>query len=251
MAVEKVKRQDGVELAYEYLPGAAPMVVFLPGYASDMGGTKAMHLRESCAASGQAMLRLDYSGHGESGGRFEEGGIGTWAEDAMRVIEAVSAGAKMLLVGSSMGGWLALLLALRFGAKVESLLLIAPAPDFTELMIRPNLTPEHQAALARDGMFLEPSEYGQKLPITQKLLDEGSKHLLLGEKIGIHCPVCVLHGMHDPDVPWRHSLKLAECLQSQAVELIFIKDGDHRLSRDADLSLLAGALRRLLGKNAP
>ncbi len=249
MRVAKLKREDSLELAYDYLPGAAPVVVFLPGFASDMGGTKAMFLREVCAARGQAMLRLDYSGHGASGGRFEDGSIGIWAEDAARVIEAVTGDEKLSFVGSSMGGWIALLLALRFNARVESLLLIAPAPDFTELSIRPNLTPAHLAALAQKGMFHAPSEYGDPLPITQKLLDDGVEHLLLGGEIGIACPVTILHGMADPDVPWRHSLKLAECLQTQAVKLVFIKDGDHRLSRAADLSLLAIALRRLLGQD--
>lgn len=249
MPVTRLARQDGVELAYEYLPGQAPLVVFLPGLASDMGGTKAMFLRARCAGRGQAMLLLDYSGHGASGGRFEEGGIGTWAEDAALVIGAVAGGEKLLLVGSSMGGWIALLLALRFGARVASLLLVAPAPDFTETMIRPNLTPEHLEALERDGMFLEPSAYGAPLPITRKLLDEGRDHLLLGGGIGIFCPVAILHGMRDPDVPWRHSLKLVECLESEAVELTFVKDGDHRLSRARDLSLLAAALRRLLGED--
>jgi len=245
----KLKRQDGLELAYDYLPGAAPVVVFLPGFASDMGGTKAMFLREDCAARGQAMLRLDYSGHGASDGRFEDGSIGQWCADAALVIEAVTAGEKILLAGSSMGGWIALLLALRFGARVESLLLMAPAPDFTESSIWPNLTPEHLAALAKDGVFYEPSEYGAPLPITARLLEDGRSHLLLGGSIGIHCPVAILHGMDDPDVPWRNSLKLVECLESPAVELVFIKDGDHRLSRVRDLSLLGRMLRRLLGED--
>jgi len=248
MPVQKFRRKDGVELAYDYLSGSAPVVVFLPGLASDMGGTKAEYLLARCAERGQAMLRLDYSGHGASQGKLEDGGIGTWTEDAALILEAITGGAKLLLAGSSMGGWVALLLALRFPARVESLLLIAPAPDFTEV-IRPNLTPDHLAALARDGMFLEPSHYGPPLPITQKLLDEGRSHLLLGGRIGIHCPVCILHGMRDPDVPWRHSLKLLDCLESETVELTFVKDGDHRLSREADLSLLAFSLGRLLGED--
>ncbi len=249
MPVVKLHREDSLALAYDFLPGRAPVVVFLPGLASDMGGAKAMFLRQVCAAQGQAMLRLDYSGHGASGGRFEDGGIGVWTEDAAEVIRAVTGSENLLLVGSSMGGWIALLLALRFGARVESLLLIAPAPDFTELMIRPALTPRHVQALAEDGVFFEPSDYGAPLPITRKLLEDGADHLLLGGRIDIPCPVCILHGMADPDVPWRHSLRLTECLESQAIELVFIKDGDHRLSREQDLSRLGGALRRLLGQN--
>ncbi len=251
MAVEKLQRKDGLELAYDYLPGRAPVLVFLPGLASDMGGTKAMFLRQLCAQRGQAMLRLDYSGHGASAGRFEDGGVGDWAEDARLVVETVTGAEKLLLAGSSMGGWIALLLALRLGARVESLLLIAPAPDFTEWSIRPGLTPAHQAALERDGIFYEPSEYGPPLPISRRLLDDGRQHLLLGGSIAIDCPVAILHGMQDPDVPWRNSLKLAECLESARVELSFIKDGDHRLSREQDLSLLGGALLRLLDEDGP
>ncbi len=250
MPVTKISRADGVELAYESVPGHGPVVVFLSGFASDMSGTKAAFLHDACAARGQAMLRLDYSGHGASGGRFEDGSIGQWADDAAFIIAAATGDAPLLLVGSSMGGWIALLLALRFGPRVESLLLIAPAADFTEILIRPNLTAEQHVTLARDGMIYPPSEYGAPPPITQKLLDEGRNHLLLGGKIAIHCPVRVLHGMRDPDVPWQHSLKLAECLETETVRLTFIKDGDHRLSREEDLLLLRTTLLQLLGENS-
>jgi pimeloyl-ACP methyl ester carboxylesterase len=249
MCSERISREDGVELAYESLPGAGPVVVFLPGFASDMGGTKALFLREACARLGQAMLRLDYSGHGESGGKFEDGTIGEWAADAALVIEHAAGDAPMLLVGSSMGGWIALLLALRFGARVTGIVLVAPAPDFTQRLIEDGLTREQRAALDRDGLLLPPSEYGPPVPITKKLIDEGRNHLLLGGPIAIFSPVRVLHGMRDPDVPWQHSLKLAECLQAQDVRLTFIKDGDHRLSRDEDLSLLRETLFTLLGQD--
>jgi pimeloyl-ACP methyl ester carboxylesterase len=250
MTVTKLRRPDGIELAYEWLPGASPVVVFLPGYASDMGGTKAIFLRDVCARHGQAMLRLDYSGHGASGGWFVDGTIGIWQEDAAQVIATVTGDENLILVGSSMGGWIALLLALRFAARVESLLLIAPAPDFTERMMLPKLTAEHREVLARDGVIYAPSEYGAPLPITRKLLEDGRNHLLLGGSIALPCPVHILHGMRDPDVPWQHSLLLAEKLQSEAVQMTFIKDGDHRLSRDADLLLLRAGLLRLLGKDA-
>jgi pimeloyl-ACP methyl ester carboxylesterase len=250
MSLTKFRRADGVELAYALLPGAGPVVVFLSGFASDMGGTKAMFLRDACEKCGQAMLRLDYSGHGASGGRFEDGTIGIWTEDAAAVIEAVTGAENLILVGSSMGGWIALLLALRLAPRIESLLLIAPAPDFTERMMVPALTAEHRQALARDGVFYEPSEYGAPLPITQKLLEDGREHLLLDGDIAVRCPVDILHGMRDPDVPWHHSLMLAECLASEAVRMTFVKDGDHRLSRGADLLLLRASLLRLLGKDA-
>jgi pimeloyl-ACP methyl ester carboxylesterase len=225
-------------------------VVFLPGYASDMGGTKAIFLRDACAARGQAMLRLDYSGHGTSGGRFEDGSIGIWTDDAARIIDAVTESKNLILVGSSMGGWIALLLALRFALRVESLLLIAPAPDFTERMVVPNLSAENRQALARDGVFYELSEYGAPLPYTKKLLEDGRNHLLLDGPIALDCPVRILHGMRDAAVPWQHSLTLSECLQSNAVRITFIKDGDHRLSRDEDLLLLRASLLRLLGEDA-
>jgi len=225
------------------------VVVFLPGFASDMGGTKAIFLRDLCAARGQAMLRLDYSGHGESGGTFEESSIGTWADDAALIIETVTSKQKLLLVGSSMGGWIALLLARRLRPEISALLLVAPAPDFTEWAIASRLTEAQLAAIERAGVFYEPSEYGAPLPITRKLLEDGRTHLLLGGSIAIDCPVAILHGMHDAAVPWRQSLKLLECLESAVVEVTFIKDGDHRLSRDQDLSLLDATLRRLLAQD--
>jgi pimeloyl-ACP methyl ester carboxylesterase len=214
-----------------------------------MSGTKATILHDVCAARGQAMLRLDYSGHGASGGNFVDGCIGVWTEDAAQIIETVTAGAPFVLVGSSMGGWVSLLLAPRFAGRVTSMLLIAPAPDFTASLIEPNLEPAQRTALAEHGFFHPPSAYGPPAPITQKLLDDGRNHLLLGGPILIQCPVRILHGMNDPDVPWRHSLKLAECLQTPDVRLIFIKDGDHRLSRDQDLRLLTQTLATLLGEN--
>ena len=238
----------GVELAYDLLPGREPVVVFLPGFASDMGGTKALLLRDACAARGQAMLRLDYGGHGASGGNFVDGCIGDWTEDAAQVIAVAAAGAKLLLVGSSMGGWIALLLALRLGAQVAALLLVAPAPDFTETLIRPRLSAERLATLRSEGVVQQQTAQGPAPPLTWKLLEDGAKHLLLNGPIEIACPVRVLHGMGDPDVPWRVSLQLAECLQSQDCRLILIKDGEHRLSRPRDLALLRGTLFGLLGQ---
>jgi pimeloyl-ACP methyl ester carboxylesterase len=249
LSTSTIRRPDGVELAYQWLAGHSPAVVFLPGFASDMSGTKATILHETCAARGQAMLRLDYSGHGASGGDFSTGSIGEWTEDAARIIEFATAGAPLLLVGSSMGGWISLLLAQRFAARLNALLLIAPAPDFTEI-IESKLGPAERAALSQQGFFHPPSEYGPPAPITQKLLDDGRNHLLLAGPIDITCPVRILHGMTDPDVPWRHSLKLAECLKSADIRLIFIKDGDHRLSRDQDLLLLTQTLTALLGQNS-
>jgi len=239
-------RTPDVALAYELNPGRGPVVVFLPGFASDMGGTKAIFLRDACAASGQAMLRLDYAGHGTSGGRFIDGCIGDWTADAAHIIAAACGEEKLVLVGSSMGGWVALLLALRFGARVQAMVLIAPAPDFTELLMLPALTAMQRELLERQGVIYQDSEYGDPTPITAKLLEDGANHLLLGGPIGITCPLRILHGMRDPDVPWQHSLRLLDCLDAEDVRVNFIKDGDHRLSREQDLALLAETLAAVL-----
>jgi pimeloyl-ACP methyl ester carboxylesterase len=249
MEVARLSRKDGVTLAYELLPGNAPVVVFLPGFASDMAGTKALFLREACAARGQAMLRLDYSGHGASGGRFEDGTIGEWTADAAAVIAHAAPDAPLLLVGSSMGGWISLLLARDLGPRVAAMLLIAPAPDFTQALIEASLTAEQRAALDRDGFLTPPSDYGPPLPITKKLIEEGRNHLLLGGWIPINCPVRILHGMRDEDVPWRHSVELANSLASEDVRVTFIKNGGHRLSSESELLLLRQTLFTLLGED--
>ncbi len=242
----EVFRVPGVALAYEFLDGRGPVVVFCAGYGSDMGGTKAMRLWEMCGARGQAMLRFDYSGHGASGGEFVDGCIGDWTADAAHVVEAVVPGREVVLVGSSMGGWIALLLALRLGARVKGMVLVAPAPDFTEVLIRPALSDAEAEALATQGVIYPPNEYGEPLPLTWKLMEDGARHLLLGGRIGVKCPVRVLHGMRDSDVPWGLSLKLAECLRSEDVRLVFVKDGDHRLSRKGDLELLVGVVGEVI-----
>jgi pimeloyl-ACP methyl ester carboxylesterase len=242
----KTYRVPDVALEYELLEGRGPVVVFCPGFASDMGGTKAMRLWDQARARGQAMLRFDYSGHGASGGAFTDGCIGDWTADAAHVIEAILPGRDILLVGSSMGGWIALLLARALQTRVAALLLIAPAPDFTELLMKPELGPAEHEALARDGVFLAPSQYGAPTPITARLLADGADHLLLNAPIPISCPVHILHGLKDPDVPWELSLRLTERLETPDVRLIYVKDGDHRLSREADLRLLEQTLATLL-----
>ena len=241
-----VRRPDGTPLAYAALPGAGPTVVFLGGYHSDMEGAKALHLRDHLAARGRAFLRLDYSGHGGSGGAFEDGSIGTWTEDAATVIAARAPG-PLILVGSSMGGWIALLLARRWGGRVRAVLGIAAAPDFTEALIPGELTDADRATLARDGVLRRPSEYGDPIPLTAHLLEEGRAHLLLPGPIAYAGPVRLLQGMADPDVPWRHALRIVEALPGPDARLTLIKDGDHRLSRPADLALLARTLDDLPG----
>ena len=208
----RLDRGDGVELAWARLPGRGPTVVFLPGYRSDMTGGKAIALRDWCAAEGRAMLRLDYSGSGASGGAFTDGTIGIWAEDARRVVTALTEG-PLVLVGSSMGGWIALLLALALGDRVAGLVGIAAAPDFTEELIWPALPATARAALLRDGVLALPSAYGEPTPLTRGLIEDGRRHLLLGGEIALDCPVRLLHGQRDPDVPWKTALRLAERLR--------------------------------------
>lgn len=243
--MRRLERGSGEWVAYVRHPGRSPEVLFLGGFASDMTGTKALRLEAHCRARGQAFTRFDYHGHGQSSGRFRDGTIGAWADDAVAVLDRVVEG-PVVLVGSSMGGWIMLLVALARPERVKGLIGIAAAPDFTERLIRPALSAEQRATLARDGVLLQPSAYGEPLPITQALLDEGRDHLLLGAPIAIGCPVHLLHGQLDPDVPFQLGLELAQQLESRAVTVELVRDGDHRLSREADLRRLTAALDRML-----
>jgi pimeloyl-ACP methyl ester carboxylesterase len=238
----------GTPLAFRRLAGKGPGVVFLGGFHSDMTGSKAEYLAAWCAARGRAFLRFDYSGHGASGGRFEEGTIGRWARDAEEVLKRLTEGPQ-ILTGSSMGGWIALLLALRHPARVAGLIGIAPAPDFTEELMWQRFPAEVRKAITRDGQWLRPSQYGCAYPITRALIEEGRNHLLLHAPIAIAAPVRLLHGQLDPDVPWQHSLRIAERLTGRDVEVTLVKDGDHRLSSEANLALLGRTLGALLGED--
>jgi pimeloyl-ACP methyl ester carboxylesterase len=242
----QLDRGDGVELAWASLPGRGPTVVFLGGFRSDMEGTKALALRDFCAARGQAFLRLDYSGHGTSGGVFEEGCIGTWAADAALVIEQRAPG-PLLLVGSSMGGWIALLLARRWGTRVRALVGIAAAPDFTSRLMEPALTEANRAALAHDGFFHEPNPYGDPVPITARLLEDGRAQSVFAQPLPFAGPVRLLQGMRDAEVPWQTATDLAAHIGAEDVRILMVKDGDHRLSRPQDLLLLEQTLVDLLG----
>ena len=237
----------GGRLAWARLPGAQPGVVFLPGFRSDMQGAKALALREHCAARGRALLRFDYSGHGDSAGRFEDGTIGQWAADAIAIFDALTEGPQFL-VGSSMGGWIALLLARARPERIAGLVGIAPAPDFTETLMWPAFDEAQRATILRDGVLRLPSQYGEPTPITRALIEDGKRQNVLDAPIPLACPVRILQGMQDPDVPWRHALRLVEALAGGDVRLHLIKDGDHRLSRPEDLRLLAETLDSLLAQ---
>jgi pimeloyl-ACP methyl ester carboxylesterase len=222
-------------------------IVWLGGFRSDMRGLKAAHLDIYAQESGRAFLRFDYSGHGLSEGRFETGTIGAWLEESLAAIRALTDGPQ-ILAGSSMGGWLALLAARALHASFEAerlkgLVLIAPAVDFTEALIFAEMSDSARAELAKTGVWRRASAYApEPYPITRELIEEGRKHLLLGSVIRAHCPVHILQGMQDKDVPWRHAAELAEHLPADPVSLTLVKDGGHRLSREEDLAKLTAAV---------
>ena len=236
-------RPDGARIAYHARParesGARlPGVVFLGGFMSDMTGGKALALEAAATARGQAFVRFDYLGHGASSGRFEEGTIGRWADDAVAVLDELTEGPQ-ILVGSSMGGWLMLLAALARPARVAGLVGIAAAPDFTETLMWRAFPPDVRETLAREGVYYEPSDYGDEpYPITMTLIEEGRAHLLMERPIAIACPVRLIQGTADPDVPYKLSLDLMERLDSTDVEVTLVKGGGHRLSEPADLARL-------------
>jgi pimeloyl-ACP methyl ester carboxylesterase len=245
-APDFLTRDDGERIAYRRLPGKAPGVVFLGGFMSDMTGTKAMALEGFCRARGQAFLRFDYFGHGVSSGSFRDATISRWRGDALDVIDRLTEGPQVL-VGSSMGGWMMLLAAIARPARVKALVGIAPAPDFTEDLMWPSFSPEQQAKLLEQGEITVPSAYDPRgYVVTRRMIEDGRQHLLLGDKLPIECPVRLLHGMRDPDVPWNVSLRLAEALASADVNVTLVKDGDHRLSTDENLALLRRTVEPLL-----
>jgi len=210
-----------------------------------MGGTKATALAEHCRGRGRSFLRFDYFGHGASSGDFLDGTISQWTADALAVIDRLTEG-SLILVGSSMGGWIMLLVALQRRQRVKGMIGIAAAPDFTEELIWRGLSGGDQHRLMAQGRLEQPSEYSaEPYVITRTLIEDGRRHLLLGGVIDLDMPVRLLQGMADPDVPYRHALRLVEKLASRDVRLTLIKDGDHRLSRPQDLVLLCDTVAEL------
>lgn len=239
-------RADGATIAYHSTAGRAPGVVYLTGFKSDMTGGKALALEEYCRTRGQAYVRFDYFGHGASSGAFEDGTIGRWADDAVAVLDDLTEGPQVL-VGSSMGGWIMLLAALARPERVAGLVGTAAATDFTEDGILNEMTEAQKAELASRG-FIDVANPYDEAPyrITRTLLDEGKKHLLLRAEIALDCPVRLIHGIADADVPWQTSERLALKLRSRDVETLFVKNGDHRLSEPRDLARLTHVVGRLL-----
>ncbi len=238
---------DGRRLAFRHVPGAGPTIVFLPGYMSDMAGGKATAVFDWAMGQGRACLLLDYSGCGESDGSFADGTLSRWRDEVLDLIAAQTAG-PVVLVGSSMGGWLMLLIGLALGERLAGLVGIAAAPDFTDW----GYDAGQQAQLASGQTVLEDNPYGPEPTPTHALFwADGQAQRLLGQPIAITCPVRLLHGQRDPDVPWELALTLAEQLHSDDVQVTLIKDGDHRLSRDADIALLLRTLESLFGAELP
>ncbi len=240
-------RPDDATIAYRRLAGRVPGIVFLGGFRSDMTGTKALFLEDYCRRRGRAYMRFDYFGHGASSGDFALGTIGRWREDAIAIIDSLTAGPQ-ILVGSSMGGWIMLLAALARPERVAALVGIAGAPDFTEELLWPRLTPTQREEIIEQGAVVLPSDYDPAGYLyTRALIEDGRRHLLLRGPIALDMPVRLLHGLADASVPWQLSLRLAERLQSRDVAVTLVKDGDHRLSREPDLARLAQTLDALVG----
>jgi pimeloyl-ACP methyl ester carboxylesterase len=247
--------------------GGGPALFWLGGFNSDMQGTKAIALDAWAEKMNRACVRFDYSGHGESGGAFVDGTVGRWLEESITVFEQFCAGPQVV-IGSSMGGWMALLLAREMArrparafssevatgsrqergsrrASLAGLVLIAPAPDFTEELMWKNFAPDVRQEIETKGMWLRPSQYGEPYPITRGLIEEGRNHLLLGSAIEVGCPVRILQGAQDPDVPWQHAFALTHRLPSDDVVLTMIQDGDHRLSRPQDIARIIAAVAEM------
>ncbi|WP_336962064.1 alpha/beta hydrolase [Sphingobium aquiterrae] len=240
-------RPDGLRLAYRFTPGDGPTIVFLPGYMSDMAGSKATALFDWAVARARACLLLDYAGNGASEGAFVDGTLTSWRDDALFLIDSVTQG-PLVVVGSSMGGWIALLVAIARAERMAGLVGIAAAPDFTDW----GFTDAQKARLRADGRIEEPSDYGdQPYVTTLAFWESGQASLLLGTAMPIDCPVRLLQGQQDADVPWETALGIAAAVRSSDVQTLLIKDGDHRLSRDADIARLIATVAALVQPPEP
>jgi pimeloyl-ACP methyl ester carboxylesterase len=246
--LEFTQRPGGERLAYSHRAGRVPTVVWLCGFHSDMSGTKAQAVDSWANASNQGFLRFDYSGHGQSGGAFSDGTLSAWRADTLHVLDSLCEG-PLVLVGSSMGAWIALLASLARPERVAALLLIAPATDFTSRLMAPQLSDATKRELAETGRWVRPSAYDAGgYVITQRLLDDGASLALLDQTIPIKVPVRILQGQEDRDVPWQHALETADRIAGTDVRLTLIKDGDHRLSRPQDLDLLIREIGQLVAE---
>jgi pimeloyl-ACP methyl ester carboxylesterase len=230
---------DGLSIAYNKLSGDQPTVMFLPGFFSHMQGTKATWLEKRCRERGQAYIRFDYRGHGESDGKFEDGTITDWLNDTLLVLDEI-ADKPVILVGSSMGGWIALLAALERPESIAGLVGIASSPDFTRSIWEDRMNDDQKRKMIEQGYILQPSEYqDDPVIIKHSLIKDGKNHLLLNKKsLDFNFPVCLIHGKQDTDVSWKKSLALQTLIGEGRCELIIVPDGEHRLSRQKDLELI-------------
>lgn len=246
MTPSTLARPDGASLAYLKTDGAGSTIVWLGGFKSEMTATKATHLAAWAERTRRSFLRFDYFAHGASSGDFRDGTITRWIDDALAAIDALTEG-PLILVGSSMGGWIATHLALKRTAHVAGLVYIAPALDMTEALFWANMSADIQTTIMEKGEWARPSAYSaDPYPITRTLIEDGRRHLLLHGPIAIDAPVRILHGQDDPDVPWQHSLSLIDALTSRDVVFTLVKGGDHRLSTPADLARLDAAIEDVL-----
>lgn len=238
---------DGQRIAYHHHSGEGVGVMFLGGFKSDMEGGKATMLEAFCREQNIPFTRMDYGGHGQSSGTFEDGTIGEWLTHARAVFDHTTTG-KTVLVGSSMGGWMMLLLALARPAQVAGLVGIASAPDFTENLIWQEFTDAQQQEMAANGCVMLPNcmPGEEDYPITRRLIEEGRTHLLLDDTVNIHCPTHLLHGMQDPDVPWQLSVQLAEKMAREDVAITLVKNGDHRMSTPENLALIRQTVQEMV-----
>ena len=230
---------EGRRLAFRHNPASTGKLTFvwMCGFKSDISGTKVLRLEEWANRTGHGFLAFDYSGHGQSGGAFEDGTVSQWRADALAAIDSQTDG-PLVIVGSSMGGWMALLAALARPDRVKGLVLIAPAPDFTEKLMWPEFSPAAQAEIMEQGFTLRPSDYDAPYTITRALIEDGRQWQILDKPIGFDGPVRILQGMQDSDVPWTHTARLVDAMTTSDLTINLIKDGDHRLSREQDIARL-------------
>lgn len=252
MTTQYFTRTARQRLAFRKVEGSAgqPVLVWMSGFRSDMDGTKALAVENWARQTGHGAVLFDYSGHGQSDGQFGECTVSDWREDALAVIDTLAQG-QLVLVGSSMGGWIALLTAIARPERIKGLVLVAPAADFTEKLMWKDFTPHQQSEIMENGFTLRPSGYGEPYQITRNLIEDGRRWQILDNPIEFNGPVRILQGMCDEDVPWQHSVRTAGMITGRDLVVTLIKDGDHRLSRDQDIARLLDNCREISGLISP